>query len=341
MPLTASNRHRLHDLISRQADGLITAEEHRELTTALETDPEARKAWYLRNDIDLALATKAAGRREELLAPFSVVNPGFAANPGGFSKRFRAAALAGPVLAAAGVAVGVFGASAVWAFTVPRSPAAETVVRVFSESFEGSVAATVPALPRGLRDPAGNVWRGDEARVVTARQGVAPVAGAWMLAFERSTFVGEDSPASAWSDVYRFVDARPLLVLAEGGGVTARLSASFALALNACADAEAYSASVRIYAFDRDIADSPDPLPLNWVLDNCVASGMKKVPLVCGQAGWQRVSVDASLPPNAKFFLLHVSAVRDVPGPSSEPAVFRGHFVDDISLELHESRGLR
>jgi hypothetical protein len=91
---------------------------------------------------------------------------------------------------------------------------------------------------------------------------------------------------------------------------------------------------VRFYAFDRDISQSPNPLSLDWVYENAVASGMKRVPLECGQRGWQRVTVDASLPPEAKFVLLHVSAVRDDPKPTSEPAVFAGHFLDDVNLEL-------
>jgi hypothetical protein len=160
-----------------------------------------------------------------------------------------------------------------------------------------------------------------------------------MLAFERSTFAGENPPASAWSDVYRFVDARPFLrsaeEMAEGQLVTARLAARFALAPDACREGEAYSACVDVYAFDRDLAESPNPLSLQWVVDNCVASGKKKVPLVCGRNRWQQIAVEASLPPEAKFVLLHVAAVRNEPKPTSEPAVFRGHFVDDVVLDLH------
>lgn len=321
--------YRLHLLISRQSDGLITEEEHRELTAALGSDPAARKQWFLRNDIDVAIAARAAERHDGVGAATA------GAILGAAPRRFRAATLAGPLLAAAGMAVGVFGASAVWAFTLPRSPYAERVIRVFAESFESGTAATVPALPRGLDDPAGAVWRGDEASVTAKRQGVIPAAGERMLAFERATFVGENSPASAWSDVYRFVDARPFLLMAGDQPVTARLSARFALAADACADGEAYSASVHFYAFDRDIPDAPNPLPLTWVCEHCVASSMKRLPLACGREGWQRVVVDASLPSEVKFVLLHVAAARDVPGPTSEPAVFRGHFVDDVEFELH------
>jgi hypothetical protein len=92
---------------------------------------------------------------------------------------------------------------------------------------------------------------------------------------------------------------------------------------------------VNVYAFDRDLADSPNLLPLEWVFENCVASGKKKVPLVCGRTGWQRVEVEASLPPEAKFILVHIAAVRDQPKRSSEPALFRGHFLDDVVLDLH------
>jgi hypothetical protein len=335
MPDRAACLSRLHDLISRHTDGLITPEEHAELTAALAADSDARRVWFLRNDIDLGLMAAAERSREEIVVPEM---PAVAA---ALPQRNRLLAKPGIAVAAAGLMIGVCGASAVWALTLPRVGGTDATIPVFSESFETGPAATVGGLPRGLTDPDGTLWRGDDAEVVTTWHQVEPVAGGRMLRFRRSTFAGEDSPASAWGDVYRLVDARPFLAISEGGPVSARLTASFALAPDACADGEAYSASVRIYAFDRDITDSPDPLPLSWVLDNCVASGMKKVPLVCGETGWQRVSVDASLPPDAKFFLLHVSAVRDVPRRSSDPAVFRGHFVDDISLELHESRGTR
>lgn len=336
MPNPTPDHVRLHLLISRHADGLITPEEHRELAAVLEADPQARKQWFLRNDIDIAVSSRAAEHYETAVVAGSASPVGGAA-----PNRFRAAALAGPLLAAAGVAVGVFGASAVWAFSLPRSAFTETVIRVFAESFERGVTTTLPALPRGLTDPAGTVWRGDEAAVVTSRQGVNPATGSRMLAFKRSTFVGENSPASAWSDVYRFVDVRPFLAMAGDQPVTARCAGNFAIAADACAAGEAYSVSVHFYAFDRDIPDAPNPLPLTWVRENCVASGTKRVPLACEQKGWQRVAVEASLPPEAKFVLLHVAAVRDVPGPTSEPAVFRGHFVDDVDLEFHVRHPVR
>jgi hypothetical protein len=327
---------RLHELISRQADGRISPEEHHELTAALEADLGARKQWFLRNDIDVAVSAWSAGGHEGVLVPDSA-----AATDAGLPRRFRAAALAGPLLTALAVATGVFGASAVWAFALPRSAFTETAIRVFTEGFDDGVAATVPGLPGGPGDPAVDVWRGDEACVVTSRQGVTPASGARMLAFERSTHAGEDPTASAWSDVYRFVDARSFLALAAGQPVTARLGASFTTSSDACAAGEAYSACVHIYALDRDLSSAPHPMPLSWVRDNCVASGMKRMPLACDRSGWQRVTVDASLPPEAKFVLLHIAAVRDRPAPTSEPAVFRGHFVDDVMLELQVRRTAR
>jgi len=337
MPHTASGSDgscdlpRLHDLISRQADGLITPDEHRELAAALEADPEARRVWFLRNDIDLGLAAIAEQSRSEIVMP----EPGVAA-----LKRPRAASVAGFTMALAGVgalagiAIGIFGASAVWALALPGPGASGTTIPVLAEGFEDGQTKTVPGLPRGLTDPDGDLWRGDEASVVTAMQKVDPAAGSRMLRFERATYAGENSPKSAWSDVYRLVDARPFILLAEGQPVTARLAADFTMAADACSRDEKYSASVHLYAFDRDISDAPKPLALEWVRENCVASGMKKVPLECGQRGWRRVTVDASLPPEAKFVLLHVSAVRDYPKPTSEPAVFAGHYLDDVNLEL-------
>ena len=317
---------RLHDLISRHADGLIAPDEHCELAAVLEADPEARRLWFLRNDIELGLAASAEQSRGEIIATESVAFAG---------ERPRAASIAGFTMALAGIAIGVFGASAVWALSVPGPGAAGTTIPVLAESFEDGQAKTVPGLPRGLTDPDGDIWRGDEAHIVTAMQEIQPAAGSRMLRFESATHAGENSPKSAWSDVYRLVDARPYILMAEGRPVTARLAADFTMASDACGPDERYSVNVHLYAFDRDISDAPKPLPLGWVSENCVASGMKKVPLECGQRGWQRVTVDASLPPEAKFVLLHVSAVRDYPKQSSEPAVFAGHFVDDVTLELY------
>jgi hypothetical protein len=317
---------RLHDLISRQADGLITTDEHRELAATLEADSEARRLWFLRNDIELGLAVSAEQSRSEIIAAKPVALAG---------ERPRAASIAGLTMALAGIAIGVFGASAVWALSVPGPSAAGTTIPVLAESFEDGQAKTVPGLPRGLTDPDGDIWRGDEARIVTAMQEIEPAAGSRMLRFESATHAGENSPQSAWSDVYRLVDARPYILMAEGRPVTARLAADFTMASNACGPDERYSVSVHLYAFDRDISDAPKPLPLGWVSENCVASGTKRVPIECGKRGWRRVTVDASLPPEAQFVLLHVSAVRDYPKPTSEPAVFAGHFVDDVTLELY------
>jgi hypothetical protein len=316
---------RLHDLISRHADGLISEDEHRELAAVLEAHPDVRRLWFLRNDIDLGLAARAEQRRGEIIA----TEPAAAE-----ANRPRAAAIAGLTMALAGIAIGIFGATAVWALSVPGPGAAGTTIPVLAESFEKGQSKTVPGLPRGLDDPDGDLWRGDEASVVMAMKKVDPAAGSRMLRFERATHAGENSPKSAWSDMYRLVDARPFILLAEGQPVTARLAADFTMAADACGPDEKYSASVRFYAFDRDISQSPNPLSLDWVYENAVASGMKRVPLECGQRGWQRVTVDASLPPEAKFVLLHVSAVRDDPKPRSEPAVFAGHFLDDVNLEL-------
>jgi hypothetical protein len=322
---------RLHELISRHSDGLITADEHHELSAMLEADPAARRAWFLRNDIDIALTTRAEGRRDVLLAPGT---PPDAIGSRPLQRRFPAAGRAGPWIAAAGVIAGIFGASAVWVFALPRSAFTQRTIRVFSEGFEGGEVATVAALPRGLQDPAGGVWRGDEAKVVTARQGITPSGGSHMLAFGRSTFAGEHPSASGWCDVYRFVDGRPFLALAEPRPVTARVTARFSIAPGGCIDGEAYSASVRVYAFASDISDAPHPLSLAWVLETCIACSTTKVPLEWGQTGWRRVAVDAPLPAEARFLLLHVSAVRDEPRPTSEPATFRGHFVDDVTLDL-------
>lgn len=143
MPDRAFRLSRLHDLISHQTDGLITPEEHAELTAALADDPEARRVWFLRNDLDLGLMAAAEHSREEIVLPEM---PAVAAAP---PRRNRQLAKPGIAVAAAGIMIGVCGASAVWALTLPRAGGTDTTTPVFSESFETGPTATVGGLPRG------------------------------------------------------------------------------------------------------------------------------------------------------------------------------------------------
>jgi hypothetical protein len=122
-----------------------------ELAAALEADPAARRLWFLRNDIELGLAAIAEQNRSEIVVPDRVATAAV--------KRPRAAAIAGGTMALAGLAVGVFGASAVWALAVPAPGAVGTTIPVLAESFEDGQAKTVPGLPRGLTDPDGDIWR--------------------------------------------------------------------------------------------------------------------------------------------------------------------------------------
>lgn len=323
---------RLHDLISRAGDGIGDDAEGAELVTLLSLHAQARQIWFLRNDIDLGLDAFAAAGHPE--SPSSEPR-GHAAHP---TAKAGAPRWAAAVLLAAtlGAVAGAFGFSAVLAIASPWRTTAPEIVEVLSESFEQTVAATVPGLPRGASDAAGTTWHGDEARVVTAMQGVEPPKGIRMLKFERSTYAGEGAVKnSAWSDVYKLVDVEPFFAFTAGGAATARLSATFLTAVSSPTSGESYSASLRICALDRDVfTEAGGPLTLVTILDKCIALGARKVPLESSAGGSQPVSVDVTIPPSTRYLLVHVAVVRDAPRPALEPVQFPGHFLDDVRLDL-------
>ena len=299
---------------------------------------EARRLWFLRNDIDLGLTALAESSRPGLVEDHAL-NDALAsktATQRPFGATYPRWVAAAAIAATLGAAVGVFGTSAVWAIATPWRSGAGEIIEVLNESFEHSVSATIPGLPRGLSDASGGTWHGDEARVVAAMQGVEPSAGARMLRFERSTYQGEGTPKhSAWGDIYKLIDVEPFLAISAGGAVTARLSATFLTAADAITAEERYSASVRICAFDREcFGDVAAPPTLTGLLDKSIALGARKTSLDQAGGGPAPLSVDVAIPASTKYILLHISAVRDAPPPSAEPVRFPGHFLDDVRLDL-------
>lgn len=66
---------RLHRLMSGLSDGTLSDAEFHELSGRLAQDPQARAAWFLRNDIDVGLARKSAADGGAPPTPFPVATP--------------------------------------------------------------------------------------------------------------------------------------------------------------------------------------------------------------------------------------------------------------------------
>lgn len=302
------------ELIRRCRDGEASAEELALLEKQLREDGAFRDAYVRYVNLDVALETASALETAPAFTRFpSPVGPGMSRSSW---RPLKAAA--------AGLAVGVFSASVAWAVALPWLAEARLAIQmVFSESFESSVAATLPGLPRDC-----GVWWGDQATVVPAEQGLKPKSGGKMLRFVSATHSGESSPRSQWGDVYRLVDVRGL---AGESRTMVRLSASFAEA--PVGEGEQYACSVEAIALDLDRDSLPAPLLLPWVRENGSSSSWRTFPMV-GHCQWQEVSVEVPISPKTQFVLLHLAVTRKSPAIKSGSVHFSGHYLDDVKLEL-------
>ena len=226
--------------------------------------------------------------------------------------------------AVAGVAFGILCSSVVFAYASPKFHSSKELLSVlFNESFESGVKATQPGLPREA-----GVWTGDEARVVTAEQGVAPRSGGKMLRFVSATFPGENAPVSSWGDVYRLVDVRGL---AHEGKTALRLAASFNSVKSPTG--EEYEYSVGLSALDVEMSELPQPLSLTSVASNSSAITQRKFPIKhSGQ--WEMGTVEVVITPATRFVLIHLAMVQSSPKPASGAVRFSGHYLDDVKLEI-------
>lgn len=309
------NTH-LDELINRWREGKLSEEELCCLTEALDT-PEGRAA--LRGDWFLDAALPEALRTSPVLKLAQELDPMARAQ----AKRWTGWLSWRPLTAAAaGLVIGLFSASVVFAYVAPSLRKAMTL-RVFEDSFEAGGDGTVP----GLRSEC-NVWSGDTAQVVPAEQGVTPKAGGKMLRFVSATYPGAPAQLSRWCDVYRLVDLR-----GQSRDATAllKLSASFAAA--AIADSEKFECSVEMSVLEIEMTDLPQPPTLPSVAANSMSVVTRRFPMPRNDQ-WQDVTAEVPLSPQARYVLLHLAVLRVEPPLSMEPVHFSAHYLDAVKLEL-------
>lgn len=316
------NRQRLEALTDAWRESSLTEAQAAELNQTLRVSEEARRFFRAEAELHgLLHCAVMAATVAETSAQFSPQVTAGRNAASSWSGWFRWRPL---TAAAAGVVLGVFCTSVVLAYTSPKFAEAKALVRrLLSESFESGVTETLPGLPQ-----AAGGWSGDEARAVTAEQGMKPKQGAKMLRFVSATFAGENARRSAWGDVYRLVDLRGQVGDAKS---VVRLSASFDAGQFAAG--EEYSCSVELCALELDLTGAPQPLTLPWVRENSAATGLRKIPMK-GDGVWQESVVEVPVSPQTRYLLVHLAVLRTKPFPPAEPVLFSGHYLDDVKLEL-------
>jgi hypothetical protein len=307
-----------HDLIQQYISGTLPDPEARRLEATLKKEPAAADLYLSYINLDVTLEAHASSRESisQLLSglPLATDLPP------------RRSVLWRPVMAAAaGLVLGLFSASLLFAYASPQAVVtASRLPALVDGDFEAQSERIRTGFPLDF-----GVWSGDEAGVVPGRK----KGGGRSLCFKRAQgdAAAPQSPAES-CDVFQLVDLRALRSKADGlEDAVLELSADF---LDGRAEA---GTSLRFGCHLYLFAGRPEALHSSWpaVLREAVGYGVGGY-LSEGGGGtedWRRVTARCFLPPNADFAVVQIACGR--PRGETRQAPELGHqLADNVTLTL-------
>jgi len=231
--------------------------------------------------------------------------------------------------AAAGLAIGLFSATVVFAYVVPKTPLIITKALPLADAgFEASTKVPARGIPTEARG-----WSGDYLHVVEAENGITPKQGQRMLRFLRSD--NERSPKDERSyvgEVAQVIDLRPLRAELAGAEQLVELSAQFNSIPTPTTPK--YEFAVKTASFRGDIADAPR---LWEDREASVSRSDRFVIADSDVATWQRVVVSLMVPPDADFLVIDCAVVFKGRQKDHSATEFPGHYVDQVEVRLSGS----
>lgn len=294
--------------VVRYQDGALSSIEIEDLERALREDPERRRhfaEWQLRS-----MALHDHFRQEAFRVPAPAPVRG---------RKTTSAAPRPALAAAAGIVIGLFGASVVWAISTPEWIA--TASRVSGLGDAGFEEGSAGPIDTGFPKTTGR-WSGDEA----AR---TDLDGGRVLQFVSPGADGAAPGGRAIScDVFQLVDLRTLRSANAGEGeAMLELSANFSDG-RAAGTQPSVTFMVQIFLFSGDPAILHQSWPNN--LGEALASGAAFVHTM-GEAKpeWQRIGAKCLVPPGADFAVIQLAA-----RPNLRPADLESLYADAVALTL-------
>lgn len=292
-----------HRLFSAALNGTLTETEMRQLATLLKSSAEARQLWFLYHDNECGLAE--LNRSAATTAGHVTVNAGNVSLSQPTTPWLQWRLLTS---AAAGLVIGLLGASVVFGLVVHRGGERRMPLAVHEPGFEN---ATMPLASGFPEAPAR--WGGDAARVVTAENGVTAKEGRLMLRLEPL--------ALGVPRIYQVLDLQSLPPARAGESREIEFSASFA-----AADSQSpVRYAIRAFA----VTDAPESLEATWFdrREEAIASATGGMDVLPGMSGWRTMGVRIQVPPAARSLVLFLGvrtpdiAARTVP-----------HYIDDVRV---------
>ncbi len=293
--MNAERKKRLFELFSAHAADALTPDEHEELQQWLRDEPEARQLWFVHQDLEMGLRAHLVTVPAHVTEPASVVH--------WWTWRPLTAA-------AAGLAIGLFGASLVFGFVTPRPPSMQTLLM---EGFEDV------GMVRDRGHPARvGVWSGELQAPQEGEGNVRPVEGLRMVKLppvERRMF----SYTSRFLDVAAFPpmgasQSRQIEVTARFHGATPGVRDRF---------------QIRLAAFAEDIAGARAIWLGGKVNEQALMHVAKTVTMDADTRGWTTLRSTMDVPAGARLLLISLAAaVADAEGPKTV------HYLDDVQVRL-------
>ncbi len=310
-----------HDLIQRHIAEATTEEEASLLRDTLMRDDAVARLYLRYMNLDVALEAHAASSEamtEMLLAPDAVT-------PGRSTRWLSWRPLAS---AAAGLVIGLFSASLVWAVAGPRLQAWHSkVLPVVNADFEEDKPLSSGGVPVQC-----GVWSGDYAESTAGENEVQPKHGTRMFRFLRSdSSLVSDAQSSRTGNMYQAVDMRGYRAeLADG---QARLDWSAWFQWVPAAEERTMSFAVNVWTFTGD----PSILPANWrdhLYRETAKSGSKKA-FDDSPRQWRELKGSMIMPPDTDFLVIELKAIPPEQPDTTEPYRFVGCYADDVRLVLN------
>ncbi len=284
----------------RYQDGTLTSDDLAAFEVAMRDDPTKRQIFVETQLRSMALHDRF--RQEAFQHGY-----GFS----GETKPKRIPWISRPIAAmAAGLLIGLFSASLVWAISSPKTTT-ERLFSLINGNFDHN------HLEKGFPRQTG-VWSGDEASITDGR-----------LQFIATGSDSNDPSGRAIAcDVFQLIDLRPLRhALGQESESVLELSADF-LDSRPANTKPSVSFFCQLYLFQGD----PTQLHRDWPQSNsdALASGSAQITTLGSDAKSTRsLTARCLVPSSADFAVIQVAA-----RPNLRPAQLDGLFADDVRLTL-------
>ena len=298
-----------HELIQRHISGNTSEDEALHLQAMLKGNDEIAQLYLRYMNLDVALEAYAASyeaKTELLIAPDAA-----------FPRRVARWLSWRPVAAAvAGLVIGAFSATMVWAVNFGKSwPTGESELQLVDGSFEQSSEKLLLNMPVKF-----GCWAGDPVEMVSEFDGIKPRSGKRMARFLSCSMDEEEQARNYASDLWQVVP------LPGSGERLVRISAWFraviptSFMLGAVAGAGGPESSHSLW--NARLKDDP----------NVLAAGKKMLRMPAGSTDWHIGELVLQVPDSARVLVIDVAALR-MPGENPEDG-FPGQFVDDVNVTI-------